>query len=210
MAPKENCESFFSRLAPCLSPSQVMDARLAYFLAKNGHRWQTRRELDENGRPRRYFEHLRRTALILIDEVGICERDLVVAALLHDGIEDTRNLTPELIEHCFGPAVAGIVRRLSKAPKEGYVERLRHADWRTLLIKACDRLDNVRTLGLPEVPAEFRIKQVKETRDKYYALFDRLAAIAPAEMADRIGWLRDEIRRTTEALAAGPDAAAGS
>jgi (p)ppGpp synthase/HD superfamily hydrolase len=207
MREKENFSAFFARLSPCLAPIEVMDARLAYILAKYSHRWQTRRELDESGQPRRYFEHLRRTALILIDELKIFDRDLVIAALLHDGIEDTRELTPEMIEHCFGSAVAGIVRRLSKVPKEGYTDRLTHADWRTLLIKACDRLDNLRTLGVPAIPADFRARQVRETREKYYALFDRLAAIAPPELGGQIGWLRDEIRQLTETLSSETQAA---
>jgi (p)ppGpp synthase/HD superfamily hydrolase len=105
-----------------------------------------------------------------------------------------------MIEHCFGQAVAGIVRRLSKVPKAGYVDRLACADWRTLVIKACDRLDNLRSLGKPEVPREFQVKQVRETRDKYFALFGRLAAIGPPETAGRLKWLNEEIRRTTEAL----------
>jgi len=207
MANKENMESFFARLEPALSPAEVMDVRLAYILAKHAHRWQTRREVDETGRPRRYFEHLRRAALVLIDEVGLIDRDLVIAALLHDGLEDTRELTPELIEHCFGPTVARLVRRLSKRPKEGYLARLAISDWQTLAVKACDRLDNLRSLDRPEVPPEFRLKQVRETREKYYALFDRLAAAAPPNCAGRLAWLRDEVRRTTEAVAAGLAAA---
>jgi len=200
MRENENFSAFFARLSPCLSPTEVMDARLAYILAKYSHRWQTRRELDESGQPRRYFEHLRRTALILIDELKICDRDLVIAALLHDGIEDTRELTPEMIEHCFGSGVTGIVRRLSKVPKDGYTDRLAHADWRTLLIKACDRLDNLRTLGVPAITADFRAKQVRETREKYYVLFDRLVVIAPLEIRERISSLRDDIRRLNESL----------
>jgi (p)ppGpp synthase/HD superfamily hydrolase len=203
MQPKENLESFFARLEPVLAPAEVMDVRLAYILAKHAHRWQVRRELDESGQPRRYFEHLRRSALILVDELQLFDRDLLVAALLHDGIEDTRELTPELIEHCFGRTVARLVRCLSKKPKEGYLARLAAADWRTLVIKACDRLDNLRTLDRPEVPPEFRTKQVRETREKYYDLFDRLVAMAPPAHADRLARLRDDIRRVVDEVDAG-------
>lgn len=203
MQSKENLESFFARLDPVLAPAEVMDIRLAYILAKHAHRWQTRRELDDSGQPKRYFEHLRRTTLILVDELQLYDRDMIIAALLHDGVEDTRELTPELIEHCFGRTVARLVRCLSKKPKEGYLARLSAADWRTLAIKACDRLDNLRSLDRPEVPPEFRAKQVAETKGKYYGIFDRLTSIAPPQHADRLVRLCDEIRRVTEAVAAG-------
>lgn len=201
MQPKENLESFFARLEPVLAPAEVMDVRLAYILAKHAHRWQVRRELDESGRPKRYFEHLRRSALILVDELQLYDRDMIIAALLHDGIEDTRELTPELIEHCFGRTVARLVRCLSKKPKEGYLARLSAADWRTLVIKACDRLDNLRSLDRPGVPPEFRSKQVAETKEGYFGLFDRLAQIAPPQHAGRLARLREEIRRVTDTVA---------
>lgn len=187
---------FFNRLKPFLSPHEIRDVELAYMLAKHAHRWQKRKEAGPDGQPLRYFEHLRGAALILIDEVGIVERDLIVACLMHDALEDTRDLTPELLEHLFGSNVAGIVRRLTKRPKNGYVARLRRADWRTLLVKGCDRLHNLRSLDLPEIGEEFRSRQLKETRDKYFPIFYRLCELAPVEHSPAVGGLCHEIRET--------------
>ena len=86
-------------------------------LDPEGMRVGERVESDEYGKPLRYFEHPRRTALLLMDEMGIMDVELVIAALLHDGIEGTRDLTPEMIEHAWGREVCRIVMLLSKQPR---------------------------------------------------------------------------------------------
>lgn len=197
MTPIENRETFFNRLDPFFPPSVLLDVHLAYTMAKFGHRAQVRKELDADGVELRYFEHVRRVTLILIDEARIVQREMVLAALLHDGVEDTRDLTPEMIEHCFGADTVSIVKTLSKVPKEGYLDRFfLSTDWRSYLIKACDRLDNLRSLGATK--PEFRLRQVTETKEKYYPLFDRMVALAPEEYRTRAQFMRDSVRAETE------------
>jgi GTP diphosphokinase / guanosine-3',5'-bis(diphosphate) 3'-diphosphatase len=193
----ENRETFFARLEPMLVPSDLLDVQLAYTLAKYGHRAQVRKELNAEGDPMRYFEHPRRVALTLIDEVKIVEPALIIAALLHDGPEDTKDLTPQMIEHCFGSRVAKTVKILSKTPKEGYLERFNTCSaWEPYLVKACDRLDNLRSL--PGTTHEFRKRQVTETRDKYYPLFDRMIELVPGKYAPHAVWLHGVIVRETD------------
>jgi guanosine-3',5'-bis(diphosphate) 3'-pyrophosphohydrolase len=195
---KENRERFFARLVH-LSRADLMRVQLAYTLAKFSHRAQVRKELDDEGRPLRYFEHPRRVALVLMDELKITDPILIIAALLHDGIEDTRDLTPEMIEFHFGHEVARIVALLSKVPKEGYHERLlNYGDWAVYLIKACDRLDNLRSLEGSS--PEFRAKQVKETRQLYYPLFNKMTEIAPPVFCQVSRDLRDRIAVVVESL----------
>lgn len=179
---KENKETFFKRLEPFFAPSVLLDIKLAYIMAKHGHRDQFRKELDPTGAKVRYFEHVRRVALVLFDE-GKCTRpEMIIACLLHDGIEDTRDLTAEMIEHTFGADVCSIVKILSKAPKEGYIERLHVCkDWRPLLIKACDRLDNLRSLSGPTISSEFKERQIKETREKYVPIFHKMLDYVPTK-----------------------------
>lgn len=196
----EDKASFFRRLKPRLSPKDILDVEVAYMLAKHVHRWQTRRELDPEGHPRRYFEHLRGTALILIDEVGIVDPVLIIVCLSHDSYEDTREMTPEMLEHIFCGKVAVMVQWLSKKPKRGYDRRLRQADWQILLVKACDRLDNLRSLGLPEIDPAFRAKQLAETRKKYFPIFERMVALTPPEHAAAVSRLYDKIVATVERL----------
>ena len=195
----ENHESFFKRLYPIFGPSVLVDIQLAYILAKYGHRAQVRKEVDEHGEPVRYFEHVRRVALVLIDEAQCVRPDMIVAAILHDAIEDTRDVTPELIEKHFGSDVCSIVKVLSKDPKEGYLDRFYVCtDWRPYLIKACDRLDNIRSLAQSSV--EFRRKQVSETKDKYFRLFDRMITLTPEVYRDGARRVRDAIFHETEAV----------
>lgn len=190
----ENHETFFDRIRPFFAPSAVRKIELAYILAKYAHRAQTRKELDEHGDPVRYFEHVRRATLVGIDLAKIVRIDTVIASVLHDTFEDTR-LSPEIVEDCFGADVCGIVKVLSKVPKDGYLDRFwTSTDWRPYFVKACDRLDNLRSLD--QATAEFRSKQLTETRDKYFRLFDRMVTLTPEEFRDGVRRVRDEIHET--------------
>jgi len=176
----ENRASFQDRLRPIVPPGQLIDIEHAYMISKYVHRAQVRMELDENGNPLRYFEHPRRVALILMDTVGVTDPIILCAALLHDTVEDSEELSPAAIERYWGSEVASLVQLLSKIPKEGYVERLnKHGDWRTLLIKACDRLDNLRSLDPADVSGEFRTRQLKETHELYIPLFQKMLTMIP-------------------------------
>lgn len=189
-------KEFFQKLAPFHAPSSMLSVELAYTLAKFGHRAQVRKELDESGRPVRYFEHVKRVALILIEEAKLVNKDMVIAALLHDGIEDTRDLTPAMIEHVFGEDVVKIVKTLSKDPKDGYLERFHMCtDYRPYIIKACDRLDNLRSLGGASLA--FQERQIKETQEKYFPLFNRMVDLTPDFFRGRAIYLNCLIQEAT-------------
>jgi (p)ppGpp synthase/HD superfamily hydrolase len=195
----ENKETFHARISPYFSPSDQLDVKLAYCLAKFGHRAQVRKELLE-GKPTRYFEHVRRVAIVLMDEMKIIDHDMIITALLHDSVEDTVDLTPELLEHCFGTDVVTMVKLLSKVPKEGYIERLGNChNWKVLAIKACDRLDNLRSLMIPGTSLEFQKKQIRETKENYFPLFDKLVStLCPQEHIQNTTKVTDEIKRLIE------------
>ena len=196
----ENKKTFHNRVAPYFSPSDQLDIKLAYSLAKFGHRAQVRKELV-NGKPTRYFEHVRRAAIILMDEVKIMDKNMIISALLHDAVEDTEDLSPELIEHCFGDEVAGMVNLLSKVPKEGYIERLQGCvNWRPLTVKGCDKLDNLRSLMIPGTTLEFQQKQLKEVKGEYLPIFNRLIDLTPSFYKPNVGRLRDAIMKITERI----------
>jgi (p)ppGpp synthase/HD superfamily hydrolase len=198
----ENKESFFARITPNFSCSEECRIRLAYYLAKYGHRAQVRKE-SVDGKPLRYFEHIRRVAINVMDEAKIMDSTIIVGALLHDMLEDAgEDMTPELLEFTFGSDVVSIVKKLSKVPKEGYIERLEMCtDWRPLLIKACDRLDNLRSLMILGTTLDFQKRQVKETREKYLSLFDKMAKLTPPEHRDGASHIRDEILKMVERCA---------
>jgi (p)ppGpp synthase/HD superfamily hydrolase len=175
---KETIDTFFRRLGD-LPAEDVHDIELAYVLSKYAHRHQTRKELDENGKPLRYFEHTRRAALVLIDEAKILDPTMVICALLHDGMEDTRLINYPRVKHWFGREVAEIVRVLTKEKGVDYLARLRSV------------ADNLRSLSAGS--AEFQAKQVKETREKYLKLFERIPELAPPQHHDGLQRVVDQI-----------------
>lgn len=169
-----NKSEFLSRAMKVMSLADVELVETAYLLAKKFHQGQFRREVDAVGNPVRYFEHVRRTALILLQE-GFRDKDVIITALLHDTIEDAAEtlLLSKLITSHFGEKVGDWIRVLSKTNKDSYVDTLRTSfmeseDCRFMIVKAADRLDNLRSLGND---SEFREKQLKETREVYLPLF---------------------------------------
>lgn len=145
----------------------------AFFLAKEAHQGVRRR----SGEP--YLLHPIAVARIVIDEIGLGVKS-VVAALLHDVVEDTE-YTVEDMERIFGPKIASMVDGLTKmsgvfnADTSEQAEYFRKVlltlsdDVRVILIKIADRLHNMRTLG--SMPLN---KQIKITGETIY-LFAPLA-----------------------------------
>ena len=145
----------------------------AFFLAKEAHEGVRRR----SGEP--YLLHPIAVAKIVIDEIGLGVKS-VVAALLHDVVEDTE-YTMEDMERIFGPKIASMVDGLTKmsgvfnADTSEQAEYFRKVlltlsdDVRVILIKIADRLHNMRTLG--SMPLN---KQIKITGETIY-LFAPLA-----------------------------------
>ena len=150
--------------------------RAAYEMARKGHEGQKRKD----GSP--YLTHCVATAEIAVD-FGLDE-DSIVAALLHDTIEDT-DITHEEIERQFGAAVADIVDGVTKLTRVQYtskedeqMENLRKMlmamakDIRVILIKIADRLHNMRTMAY-QSPEKQRSKSL-ETMEIYAPLAHRL------------------------------------
>jgi guanosine-3',5'-bis(diphosphate) 3'-pyrophosphohydrolase len=99
-----------------------------------------------------YIEHPRAVVGILRDEAGITDRATLVAALLHDTIEDT-GTSYEQIEKLFGKTVADTVRELTNDPdvpksgkKDAQVARARKMSQRAAFIKVADKTANLRDL----------------------------------------------------------------
>ena len=145
----------------------------AFFLAKEAHAGVRRR----SGEP--YLLHPIAVAQIVIKEIGLGVKS-VVAALLHDVVEDT-DYTVEDIEQIFGAKVAYMVDGLTKMSGVFNAETSEQAEYfrkvlltlsddvRVILIKIADRLHNMRTLQF--MPLN---KQIKITGETIY-LFAPLA-----------------------------------
>jgi len=163
----------------------------AYEMAETVHQYQLRND----GTP--YIWHPARVAKIIVMELGIVDPDTVIAALLHDTLEDSDILTPEVLEYNFGARVARHVELLTKEIriKDGpvrekidkeYAERLHAAPVVCRIIKLADRLDNTRCLqfNLKRNP----YKYVVETTNHYLPMAEETEDL-------RILYLAREIRQ---------------
>ncbi len=148
----------------------------AYVYAMKAHGTQLRASGDP------YFSHPLEVAAILTDLK--LDDATIIAALLHDTIEDTGATRAE-IERLFGEQIAQLVEGLTKIKKLDLVskqakqaENLRKLllaiadDVRVLLVKLADRLHNMRTLKY--VPQEKRDRVAQETLDIYAPLAARM------------------------------------
>lgn len=176
----ENFQGFVDRCEALFPHDRCIQLKLVYRVAKGCHHTQVRKdEKNEDGTPVRYFEHVRRTALILTDEAGLADWLAVAEAFLHDAYEDT-HLTSEEIHYLLGPEGARGVLLMSKRPKHNFIARLTtHATWRELAVKVADRIDNLR--HMTHSSPEFRAKQVAETTQVYLNLAALLRSQVPAE-----------------------------
>ena len=146
----------------------------AYVVAEKAHRGQLRKSGDP------YITHPVAVATILA-ELGMTPSTLV-AALLHDTVEDT-DYSLDQLRHDFGPEVAMLVDGVTKLDKVAYgdaaqAETVRKMvvamsrDIRVLVIKLADRLHNARTWKF--VSAASAEKKARETLEIYAPLAHRL------------------------------------
>lgn len=150
----ENRESFFRRIASFLAPldPRYLAIEKAYNYAKDAFRDLERESGD------RYFEHLRAVALILVVYLRIKDHTLIIAALLHDIVEDIPSWTIERVRLEFSDEVALLVSYLTKPSakdfpllsSEGRVEiyhdRFAFAPRGFFLVKMADRFHNLVTM----------------------------------------------------------------
>ena len=151
--------------------------RTAFELAASAHENQKRKD----GSP--YVTHTVAAAEIIVDMGGMDE-DSIVAALLHDVIEDT-NISHEDVQKQFGPSVADLVEGVTKLTRVNYTSREEEQmentrkmllamskDIRVILIKLADRLHNMRTMDY-QSPEKQRLKSL-ETMQIYAPIAHRL------------------------------------
>lgn len=148
----------------------------AFTYADNAHNAQLRKD----GSP--YITHPLAVAEIVADLE--LDTDSIIAAMLHDTIEDT-GATHEDIAKLFGPTVADLVEGVTKLTRVQYtskeeeqMENLRKMlmamakDIRVILIKICDRLHNMRTMEYQS--ARKQKEKALETMEIYAPIAHRL------------------------------------
>ncbi len=154
--------------------------------------WAHREQMRKSGEP--YFTHPMRVSGIIadlrLDTASVC------AGLLHDVVEDTL-ATVEDIKGDFGQEIAELVDGVTKLSKINFASRedaqaesfrkmvvAMARDIRVLLVKLCDRIDNMRTLEHMKPESQERI--ARETLEIYAPLANRLGLnVLKVELEDQ-------------------------
>jgi GTP pyrophosphokinase len=169
-------EQIVSELAGYFPNADLPLVRRAYQFAAQAHDGQTRKSGDP------YVTHPLAVAQIIaelkLDVASVC------AGLLHDCVEDT-SATIEQLSELFGKEVAFLVEGVTKLGKLPYSTREEQQaenfrkmllamarDIRVILVKLCDRLDNMRSLH--HLPPEKQERIAAETMQIYAPLANRL------------------------------------
>ncbi len=162
----------------------------AYVYAMKAHGAQTRASGDP------YFSHPLEVAAILTDLH--LDDATIVAAVLHDVIEDTES-TREEIDRLFGREIGSLVDGLTKlkridlvSKRAAQAENFRKlllaiaADVRVLLVKLADRLHNMRTLHF--MAADKRARISEETLEIYAPLAGRMGMQSLRDELEDLGF----------------------
>ena len=177
MTPQEQYEHLVETVRSYNPAAGFDQIRAAYEFAAAHHAGQNRKD----GSP--FVTHPLAVAQIVAEELHL-DTESIVAALLHDTIEDT-TATHEEISHLFSPTVADLVEGVSKLTRVHYtskeeeqMENLRKMlmamakDIRVILIKISDRLHNMRTMEY-QTPEKQKQKSF-ETMEIYAPIAHRL------------------------------------
>ena len=168
-------DSLMIKLNPKLSGDDHTHLKRAYEMAVHGHRFQRRK----SGEP--YILHPIEVARIAFEEMGLGPT-AIICAILHDVVEDTEYTLKDITKG-FNPKVVKIVDGLTKLDGLYNVESLQAEnfkkvlstlveDVRVILIKMCDRIHNLRTIG--SMPRHKQLKIAAETSYIYMPLAHRL------------------------------------
>lgn len=173
----------------------------AFRMAARAHAGQTR----SHGAP--YLKHPVEVTKILLNEWGVTDPDLLAAGLLHDAVEDGP-VTLDEVEAALGAGVRAIVDALTKPPRpEGersadeeaardraYFERLRAAPEGAAVVKAADRVSNLRDLLVARWPEAKKRSYVAESTELLLPLVRERAPAPVAEALEAVA------RQTLERL----------
>lgn len=143
----------------------------------------------------RYFEHLRAVALILILYLRVTDYRLIVAALLHDIVEDIPSWTIERVRQQYGSDIAALVEWMTEPSDifsdkaeclRVYHKRFAEAPRDVFKIKLADRLHNLLTMW--SFKLERRKRKIEETKT-YYLPFAEMHIILIHELEAAIAEL---------------------
>ncbi len=126
-----------------------------------------------------YAAHPFRVCLVVRDIFGFNDPRMLIAALLHDTIEDTTTDFDDVVER-YGPEIAQWVAFLTKdkrlpddAREAAYIDGLKRAPWQVQVCKLADMFDNLMDVG--NLPAEKKARSIRRA-EQYFAELRHCAA----------------------------------
>jgi guanosine-3',5'-bis(diphosphate) 3'-pyrophosphohydrolase len=157
--------------------------RLLSAIAFAAHKHRDQRRKDLVASP--YINHPIGLANVLANEAGIEDERILIAAILHDTIEDTETTEQELIRD-FGKEVAEIVmevtddKTLSKAErKQLQIEHAATISRRAKVVKLADKICNLRDIA-NSPPADWSLERKQAYFDWAKSVVDALRGVHPA------------------------------
>jgi len=148
--------------------------------AARKHRDQRRK--DELATP--YINHPIEVTELLINEGNISDIDVLVAAILHDTVEDTETTIEEL-ESVFGVEIAAIVAEVTDDKALPKVERKRlqienagSSSDSAKLVKIADKTCNLRDM-LINPPADWPLERIRDYFNWAVQVIDQLRGVNP-------------------------------
>jgi GTP diphosphokinase / guanosine-3',5'-bis(diphosphate) 3'-diphosphatase len=157
--------------------------RLLSAIAFAAHKHRDQRRKDHVASP--YINHPIALANLLANEVGVDDERVLIAAILHDTVEDTATTEQELIRE-FGQEIASIVmevtddKSLSKAErKQGQIDHASTISRRAKLVKLADKICNLRDIA-SSPPADWSLERKQVYFDWAKAVVDQLRGVNPA------------------------------
>ena len=152
----------------------------AIAFAADKHRNQRRKDKDSSP----YINHPIALAEVLANEAGIDDQNVLIAAILHDTIEDTET-TQEELPRLFGDAITAIVlevtdnKALPKAERKRLqIQHAPHASRRAKLVKFADKICNLRDIS-SSPPTEWSLERRREYYDWAKEVVDGLRGSHP-------------------------------
>ena len=152
----------------------------AIAFAADRHRHQKRKDVDSSP----YINHPIGLANVLANEAGIEDERVLIAAILHDTVEDTETSATELVRH-FGQEISDIVlevtddKTLQKAERKRLqIEHAATLTRRAKLVKLADKICNLRDI-ISRPPAGWSEDRKQEYFSWAKAVVDGLRGVHP-------------------------------
>ena len=141
------------------------------------HKHRDHRRKDVAASP--YINHPIGLVNVLVNEGNVTDSDVIVAAILHDTVEDTDTTFDELESH-FGKPIVDIIREVTddkhlrkEKRKQQQIDKAAHSSYQAKLVKLADKICNLRDM-YSSSPAGWDLERRREYFDWCLTVIDQI------------------------------------